>query len=86
MIHVFVVCVCVNVRISVCVSVWRAGLTTVTFFFFSEAHIGKSFVLKRSLLDFFSLLPPLEPEFVTESSVSDIPPTVAHGDVTNEEL
>lgn len=50
------VCACARAR----TYIWRAVLTTVTFF--SEAHIGKSFVLKSSLLGFFSLLPTLEPE------------------------
>jgi hypothetical protein len=66
-IHEIILCVH---EIILCV--WGVVLPTVTF---SEAYIGKSFVLKGSLLGFFSLLPSLEPEFelVIESSVFDIP-------------
>lgn len=57
---------------------------------FSEVYIGKTFVSKGNLLSFFSLLPTLEPESPFCDRILCLwhpsPPTVAHGDVTNEEL
>lgn len=73
----------------VCVCVWKAVLSPVMF---SEVCIGKSFVSKGGLWVSFLSCPlwNQNPQLVTESSVCDIPgpplPTVAHGDITNEEL
>lgn len=70
-----------------CVCIWKAVLPSVMF---SEVYIGKSFVSKGNLLSFFSLLPTLEPESPVCDRILCLwhpsPPTVAHGDVTNEEL
>lgn len=79
------VCLCF-ILFCLCVYAWKAILSLVIF---SEVYIGRSFVSKGGLwVSFLScLLWNQNPQFVTESSVtSHLPPTVAHGDVTNEEL